>query len=653
LAKARGGSWKRAMTKVRRFTKFPLPILLMIIGMVHGLLYVFLVPPWQHNDEPGHFEYVWLIANRSSWPEIGDYDQIMRREMLSSMYEHGFFRDMSFQPDINAETPWIGLSQVGDPPLYYWLASLPLHLVHGMSIDVQLYASRLVSLVLYLLTILAGWGIVAELTPSRHPLRWMLPISLALLPGFTNLMTAVNSEVGAVAAFSFFLWATARLLLRRISIPSLALVLGSVISCYLTNSTAWLALPILFVVLLMAFFRRGRWRLLAWIILLAIISAGILSSFRWGDAAVWYRRTFQTAPTRVANSQTTFGKYAFQLDLSAGQKKPSIQQPLPWQTARSLGNEQLTFGAWIWSSQPMKAEMLSVACENGDKQRFVFSQQVQTTTVPVFHRFTVTLPVDVRIVWVALILPQSTSLEQGKVFFDGLVLVKGEILSPDPPTFTDANAINGSWDGRDFTNMVRNPSAEQAGAGFQPWANELLKKVIPPYPVSFPSDTLVSISDWKGAGWYYWATSDYMFRSFWARFGWTKVLLLGTKPYRPLLIATLLGMGGAVWAAFRWRCVLPWSVVLILGLSMAGIWAQAILRGIGSIFGTVFIPGAHYAYPAMIPTLLVLNTGWLEILRIPKRWVRSMDTIICVIQLLFFLAYDILSVLTLAHFYYW
>ena len=32
-------------------------VLLLLVGLVHGLIYVFLVPPWQHYDEFNHFQY--------------------------------------------------------------------------------------------------------------------------------------------------------------------------------------------------------------------------------------------------------------------------------------------------------------------------------------------------------------------------------------------------------------------------------------------------------------------------------------------------------------------------------------------------------------------------------------------------------------------
>ena len=102
---------------------------LLLLGLVHGLVYIFLVPPWQHYDEPNHFEYVWLIQERGELPQSGDYDQSMRRDVAESMIEHGFFNGMDFFPklDVQDEPIWIGsYHQISNPPFYYYLTTLPL-----------------------------------------------------------------------------------------------------------------------------------------------------------------------------------------------------------------------------------------------------------------------------------------------------------------------------------------------------------------------------------------------------------------------------------------------------------------------------------------------------------------------------------------------
>ena len=104
----------------------------LVFALVHGLIYVFIVPPWQHYDEPNHFEYFWFIASRGVLPAPGDYDQDMRRAVAASMIENGFFKDLGPAPNVNSEAEpiWIGgYSQLTNPPLYYILAALPLIVV--------------------------------------------------------------------------------------------------------------------------------------------------------------------------------------------------------------------------------------------------------------------------------------------------------------------------------------------------------------------------------------------------------------------------------------------------------------------------------------------------------------------------------------------
>ena len=103
-----------------------------------------MLPPWQHYDEPSHFEYAWLIANRSLTPGDSDVDLTMRREIATSMLQYGFYRGLP-QPDLQQENPlkiWIGVSQLGKSPLYYTLVSLPLFLMRGVDVAAQLYAAE-------------------------------------------------------------------------------------------------------------------------------------------------------------------------------------------------------------------------------------------------------------------------------------------------------------------------------------------------------------------------------------------------------------------------------------------------------------------------------------------------------------------------------
>jgi hypothetical protein len=88
----------------------------------------------------------------------------------------------------------------------------------------------------------------------------------------------------------------------------------------------------------------------------------------------------------------------------------------------------------------------------------------------------------------------------------------------------------------------------------------------------------------------------------------------------------------------------PWNLLLFFGLVMAGILLQTFLRGMQSLYGEVFIPGARYAYPAIIPAMLLLNAGWQEVsrrLRLPDR-----------IYIFLFICLDIAALASIVHYYY-
>ena len=107
---------------------------------------------------------------------------------------------------MTSEKPWIGqYPQLNEPPLYYLFRTILLRVLPSDNVDMQLYVARLVSLTLFLSTILVGYGLVAEITPTHHPLRFLVPLTMALLPGLADLMSAVNNDVGAIAVFSLFL----------------------------------------------------------------------------------------------------------------------------------------------------------------------------------------------------------------------------------------------------------------------------------------------------------------------------------------------------------------------------------------------------------------------------------------------------------------
>lgn len=629
-------------------------IAVLLIGLCHGLLYICLVPPWQHYDEPNHFEYVWLLANRPGMPKPGDYDQTMRKAVASSMKEHGFFRGMSFRPDLDApsdEPIWIGqYQQLGEPPLYYLIASLPLRLFDFDETDQELYATRLISLMLFLFTLWMVWGATSELVRDGHPLRLLLPLSVAMLPGFTDLMTSVNSDVAAVALFSSFCWGGLRLIRRGVSLADLLWTTTTAALAYWTKSTVYIAIPLFVVVLLLAIFRTGKWRMLAWGIMGMAVLSIVLVMFDWGDAANWDRTTRQESTTRASESSILEGAHVFRLELLPN-VSPGIQQLrqiVPPKIVRALQEKTVTLGGWIWASVPMTLRSPMLIAASGI---VLPPQDLQVGEQPVFFAIQGKVTTLTDRAWIALSPIKKAVETPVTVYYDGIVLAEGEFPLDEAPQFDSADAVSGFWGDKPFVNLLRNGSAERAWFKVKPWADALVAKYFPDR--GRPSQILYTLFDLNATGWYYRTTAKNLVRTFWAKFGWGHVPLLGHKPYRPLAAVTVLGLLGASVALWKRRRTVPWDALIILGVALMVIWGLTWVRGSIYLYHWIYIPGARYAYPAIFPTMLVLNAGWYEITEWIRRFLKTpfwVSPFVIYLTLLFTL--DLLSILSIVQYYY-
>jgi hypothetical protein len=582
---------------------------LIFFTLMHGLLYVFIVPPWQHYDEPNHFEYVWLLVNRGSPPQPGDYDLEMRREVARSMIENGFYRDFIAPPDLTVQegSIWIGsYSQLDDPPLYYLLASVPLRLFQFQSIETQLYTVRFVSLLLFILTVFIAWGLVSELTPPGSSLRWLVPLAVAMVPAFADIMTAANNDAGAVFTFSLFLWGAVRLIRRGFSLPGLAWVIAVAAACFFTKNNVYIAVPLVIPIVLLSIFPAQR----RWIAWAGLVLAGLVAGMYllpWGDAALWYRHTYQIAANRIPSQLAPLGEYVFALEIPANftsHEAVYLKQPIPPSALEGFRGESFTLGAWMWASRQEEALTPTLNLDNG---RFIYSEPVYLTNEPAFFAFTVYPDEVVTSLAVELYPLRKAVGESFTVYYDGLLLVEGEWPVGVMPKFTSSDGAIGDWGSRPFTNLLRNASGESAWPRVRPLADRLGEGII---PHGRPSLILYSLLDWEGAGWYYKTTSEHLFRSFWGKFGWGHVSLIGNKPYRPVLFFTLIGLAGFMVGLVRWRKTVNWHILLFVSLTLALVWGSTLIRGVPYMWLRIFIPTARYAYPVIIPTMFLLLFGW-------------------------------------------
>ncbi|WP_376791086.1 ArnT family glycosyltransferase [Thermoflexus sp.] len=582
----------------------------LVLALLNGLLYLVLVPPWQHYDEPTHFEYAWLIASRGVLPKPGDYDQDLRREVAASMVEHRFFRGMNFTPNLLArdQPVWLGASQLGHPPLYYLWVALFLRWIPHADVTFQLYVARFASLLLYLSSVWLAGRVVAELVPAGHVLRWAVPGMMALLPAYTDLMTAVNNDVGAVMVFSLFLWGAVRMIQRGFSWPRLVWVGGGAALCLWTKNTVAVAVWMVPLVVALALLREAkqRWMWLAlgvWGLLPGMLVVG------WGDAAYWYRQSDQAGPTREVRAEAPLGKAVLALEMSSAVPGRRLMQPLLAGHVEALRGKEVTLGAWVWASEPVRIR--SPMLNDGVREVW---RPLEVGTSPAFYVVTGTVAPDARTLWVIL---QPSLGRTGEttitVYYDGLVLVEGIRPANRPPVFSDPEGREGVWGGASFVNRLRNGSAEASWPRVRRWMEQVFPRFL-----RIPADFdlfLATLLDVPWSGWVYLPTARTLLRSFWAYFGWGHVQL-ASPWYRLLDGLTLLGLGGAmVYGIRRWRELSPPARASAVLMLVAGLWlwTSALLRVLPYLLERPYplLSVARYAFPGIIPTIMGLTIGWL------------------------------------------
>lgn len=594
-------------------------------ALIQGLLYLLLVPPWQHYDEPTHFEYAWLVANRTLLPHPGDEDQLLRREVAASMLAHGFFYAGLAPPNLLTDQSeiWLGVSELGHPPLYYALVSLPLRALTHLDVTSQLYVARAVSLLMFLLTVAVAWALVRELTPERHPLRWAAPTAAALLPPFADVMTSVNNDVGAVLVCSLFLWGCVRAIRCGPSWRTLAWVFGAALLGAAVKNTAAVALPLAPLAFGIALWvRRGwRWR---WLVASAVAGAALLGvlTLGWGDAAYWYRWSYgatQLSLTREAVSAAPLGSHAVRLELAPGEAGHGLVSPLSDQRLATIVGKTVTVGGWIWADRPVTMAgpgPLYVVNRSTAFAAALPQHTIGTTPTLVYQTFQV--PANTTMLHLLILASGQPSGTPIQIYLDGAFLILGSFPAGTQPQFDSPDAASGVWAGQRFTNLVRNASAEQSWPYLRPWLEAGLFR----YIHRSPSPTVAALFDLERVGTYTLRTTApfVVFGGFGA-FAWGQVRLQGDfwiYLFSALVLAALCGI--LIWLA-RCGLALPTPVqgsLLLLGLALALIWLNVLLRPLPMLEAWPAYPTARYGFPAIAPSMLALTGGWVALW--PRRW---------------------------------
>ena len=597
---------------------FRLPFIL-LLACVHGLIYVFAVPPWQHYDEPGHFDYVWHIAHDVTLADPNTPNPELHAAMVRSMLKYGFFKPGIPLPDLANPSASIGFRQSDSSPVYYSWAALPVRLALALGMDnvtQLLYGARLMGLPVFLMTVGVAAAAMHELFAPQHAAVWLVPLLFALLPSMADLMTALNDDVMTIAFGTLLLWISIRIARRGLSLERL-LLLGviAISSVVIKRGLAPMAVTLPVVLLLGITRARIGWRWLGWGVGSAVIAGlaiFLLRTLHHDGVQAWATRS--PAGVCAHSSCPAFlGQRAIQTGVGDSADAYPVMQLIGHKAQPELAGRAVTFGAWMWADDAIsKSEAHVVIAGPGG---YAQSPSIPLTAEPSFHAFTLTLSPNLVSSYVYLFgqtgLPTSTQ----HIYFDGLTLANDVRAFDPPPQFTDSSLQTGTWAGRPFVNFIRNPSAEVAA-----WA---VDAEVDRWTQSFIRDTLLShmiyIAQDPEGQYYYRSTAEHWLHTFWARFGWGNLPLANLWVYDGLLAALLAALTGVIVAVLRAPRQVDWLVVLALALPTMSMLFAAFTRGASSVFVGVWLPGWRYAAPANLTVLLLLALGWRSLAQIPAQ----------------------------------
>ena len=249
--------------------------LLLLAAVLHGLVYMLLLPSWMGEDEPWHVEYAHHIStghtpwggiemhgadreendDRRLMPlsqlqvrrRIGQIDPLEIREtqeeIISSMREESFFRRVDFAPWHGGAT---NFDQIQDaftathqPPLYYALAALVTNLSGAETPLEELRSMRWIGFACYLAMIAITLAL-ARLVTKDLIIVTLAGFFCAWIPMHARQAAVVNNDVLAKAIGGALLLAGAYQLSRvkgRLSLTSVLTLLALIILAFATKTT--------------------------------------------------------------------------------------------------------------------------------------------------------------------------------------------------------------------------------------------------------------------------------------------------------------------------------------------------------------------------------------------------------------------------------
>lgn len=592
-----------------------LALALCALVLVRGLLYAVVVPPWEHYDEPTHFEYAALIARNGGLPAVGATDPALRYTIARSMDAFS-----TWGPGVGAYSareplPDIGVSQTGHQPLYYMLAALPIRLALGEPVEVQLYAARALSVLLMVVTLALAAAFLRLALPQAPGLRLVALSVMALTPSYGALMSATSNDVLTGLA------GVALLLLGALVLragwgwrAALLAVCGLVLPFVVKRTIFTMAMVPLLAGALVAppLARRWLWRGLG-LALVGLLGVALLGP--WGGA-YWLNPTDGRLPATAA-AEEDGGRRVLRLLGGEPEQREGVSQQLAGPAVYSLRGKEVTGGVWA-RTRSGQAQVLPPRIGGAEP-----AGEPAPITLDERWRFVSSVarvPPDAKYLELMLAPPAGAA----EILYDDAVVAEGTFEAALPPAPLAEGGL--TWGGRQVQNWVRNASFEQQVPTI-PLPGWLFRAVQRSLPMGDIDQALSTMGDAQFLRAIYPEFGPWIVQTFWLTTGRG----LSVEPFtlwsRVVLALTLLAaLGWAVRGASALLARRRGGAAAAAGSdgqTMALVWAAAAVAWATAILRVhlqppdpsplPYLPVGRYAFAGFLPTVLLLVMGlqWL------------------------------------------
>jgi hypothetical protein len=270
-------------------------ILFLALTLVRGIIYVSVIPPWQAPDEEFHY----IQSRRLTSILDGTPEDEWKDAFIASLFQ---FRYDELNSAILSREHALELVQArferpGRESLSYWPYALATLLLSKASVTAQLYAMRLVSVLILVAVVAVGWATLRELFPQDHFILLVGTSFLVFLPQHTHIGSALSDGNLAELLVTAALYMLVVLNYRGMTRLRLVALFGLALLALLSKTTALPLILVMGIVLISLTFRPGlsdskvKLGLLGAIVLIGV--AGLwLSPYRSillkGPAYLWH-----------------------------------------------------------------------------------------------------------------------------------------------------------------------------------------------------------------------------------------------------------------------------------------------------------------------------------------------------------------------------